>query len=231
MSLLGRVSKMMGNINEAGLAAASVVGKVANKILSKSPGLIEKGAGAANKGIELGKAAVGKIRDGSLLKATTKGVGKVSRNVLSDDSSYKVLKIGNKETNIAFSKKPLFMDDLNRRGKQAVDNMAAIFDTISKDDVVVNGTKVRNPLQLIRKDENSLIGYKATKKGVLLAGTGAMIMGTPGAAKQFVEDRKGLNPDGQVTTSAPSVPAYAQNAGATGDLVFALNNLRHGGMM
>ena len=37
--------------------------------------------------------------------------------------------------------------------------------------------------------------------------------------------------DTQPVTSAPSIPAYANNGGATGDLVFALNNLRHGGMM
>lgn len=35
----------------------------------------------------------------------------------------------------------------------------------------------------------------------------------------------------QSVTSAPRIPAYAQNGGASGDLVFALNNLRNGGMM
>lgn len=37
--------------------------------------------------------------------------------------------------------------------------------------------------------------------------------------------------DSQPVSIAPTTPAYANNGGATGDLVFALNNLRHGGMM
>ena len=58
-----------------------------------------------------------------------------------------------------------------------------------------------------------------------------MVAGVPAAGKQFVDNRRGTNHDQQITTVAPRVPAYAQNGGATGDLVFALNNLRHGGMM
>lgn len=231
MSLLGRVTKLMGNINDVSLEAAGIVGKVANKILKRAPDLVEGGAGVANKGIEIGKTAIKKIKDGSAKRAATEGIGKASRTFLSDDSSYEILKLKNKETNIGLSKKPLIMDELNRRGKQFVNNGAVIFDTISRDYNVVDGHKVKNPLQLIRKDEESLVGYKATKRGVLLAATGMTIMGTPDAAKQFIDDRKGINPDGQVSTSAPRVPAYAQNGGATGDLVFALNNLRHGGMM
>lgn len=231
MSLLGRVTKLMGNINDVSLETAGIVGKAANKILKRAPGLVEGGAGIANKGVEIGKTAIKKIKDGSAKRAATEGIGKVSRTFLSDDSSYEILKLRNKETNIGLSKNPLILDDLSRRGKQFVNNGAVVFDTISRDYNVVDGYKVKNSLQLIRKDEESLIGYKATKKGVLLAATGMTIMGTPDAAKQFIDDRKGINPDRQVITSTPRVPAYAQNGGATGDLVFALNNLRHGGMM
>lgn len=225
MSLLGRVSKLMGNINDVSIGIAAKVGKVTNKILKHAPGVIEGGAGAADKGIHMGKDFIGKIKDGSVKRAVKRGIGKTSTTILSDDSSYNIVgKVG-------ISRKPLFLDDLSRRGKQFVNNGAAVFDTISRDYNIVDGHKVKNPLQLIRKDEESLVGYKATKKGVLLAGAGMAILGTPDAAKQFIEDRKGINPDGQVTTSAPRVPAYAQDGGATGDLVFALNNLRHGGMM
>lgn len=227
MSLLGRVSKLMGNINDVSIGIAAKVGKVTNRILRHAPGVIEGGAGAANKGIHMGKEFIGKVKDGSVKRAVKKGIGKTSTTILSDESSYEM--VG--KSRIGVSRKPLFLDDLNRRGKQFVNNGAAVFDTISREYNVVDGHKVKNPLQLIRKDEESLVGYKATKKGVLLAGAGMAILGTPDAAKQFIEDRKGINPDGQVTTSAPRVPVYAQDGGATGDLVFALNNLRHGGMM
>lgn len=65
----------------------------------------------------------------------------------------------------------------------------------------------------------------------MVIGAGAVIAGTPAAAKSYAQNRQGQNYDNQAVTSAPRLPAYQQNAGATGDLVFALNNLRHGGMM
>ena len=104
-----------------------------------------------------------------------------------------------------------------------------------KDKVNVPFTKgnkqMKNLGQLIKKDSDSLIGYKATKRGALVAGGIMMASGVPGAGEQFIKNRQGTNFDQQATTSAPRVPAYANNGGATGDLVFALNNLRHGGMM
>ena len=75
------------------------------------------------------------------------------------------------------------------------------------------------------------MGLKATKFGVGLAATAQLAAGTPQAVKQWNDNRMGTNFDNQPTTSAPRVPSYANNGGATGDLVFALNNLRHGGMM
>lgn len=127
MSLLGRVSKLMGNINSTSMEAAGVVGKIANKVLKKVPDVIEGGAGIADKSINAGKKFVGKVKDGSVKKAVTEGIGKVSRDYLSDDSSYRYIKgITGKEKNIGISKKSLIMDDLNRRGKQFVNNGAAI---------------------------------------------------------------------------------------------------------
>ena len=74
-------------------------------------------------------------------------------------------------------------------------------------------------------------GMKATGLGVAAAATFQVGAGTPEAVKSWNQNRQGTNYDRQPVTSAPKVPAYAQNGGATGDLVFALNNLRHGGMM
>lgn len=225
MGLLGKINKILSDVNTIGVGkVAPAIGKVLNKGLKKAPGVVESGAGALNKTIEKGRGFVGAIKDGRAGKAVEEGLRKTVRNTLTDESSYHM--VGGP---YAVSNKFLLADDLNRRAKQVGDTMAFAFDTASKDKIFNN--RVKNPLQLIRKDENSLVGYKATKRGALLASGVMFAAGTPDAVKSYVDNRKGYNTDQQATTSAPRVPAYAQDAGATGDLVFALNNLRHGGMI
>lgn len=90
---------------------------------------------------------------------------------------------------------------------------------------------------LLKRSDESLLGVKATKKGVALAIPIALVAGTPAATKEFLNQRKGTN-DGQLYTNAPINTygkalgnSYANNAGATGDLVFALHNQRHTGII
>lgn len=128
----------------------------------------------------------------------------------------------------------MILDELNSRVKSVGDKGAAIFDAISKDTRKIpfaNGKEMPNWSQLIKRSDDSALGWRVNKRGMLVASAGAMVAGAPSAGKQFVDNRRGTNYDQQVTSVAPRVPAYAQNGGATGDLVFALNNLRHGGMM
>ena len=89
----------------------------------------------------------------------------------------------------------------------------------------------------------SLIGRSFNKKGVALVAGGMMAMQGARDTKQYIEDRQGRN-DGQLYRPTPqmSTPymlseqmaysqhgrSFADNAGATGDLVFALNNMRNG---
>lgn len=89
----------------------------------------------------------------------------------------------------------------------------------------------------------SLIGRSFNKRGLALATTGALVIGTGQGASQYLQDRQGSN-DGQLytPTARMSTPyqlseqmaysqhgrSFADNAGATGDLVFALNNMRNG---
>ena len=97
----------------------------------------------------------------------------------------------------------------------------------------------------------SLIGRSFNKKGVALDWEdicnqfygGMMVMQGARDTKQYIEDRQGRN-DGQLYRPTPqmSTPymlseqmaysqhgrSFADNAGATGDLVFALNNMRNG---
>lgn len=109
----------------------------------------------------------------------------------------------------------MFADDINRRIKTSLNTLTA----------------VSKPLITTGGDNLLPFGMKATGLGVAAAATFQVGAGTPEAVKSWNQNRQGTNYDRQPVTSAPKVPAYAQNGGATGDLVFALNNLRHGGMM
>lgn len=99
-------------------------------------------------------------------------------------------------------------------------------------------TKLAKKTALLKRDESSiLLGVKATGLGTALAFPAALAAGTPKAANAFVDMYKGSN-DGQLYTNAPINTygkalgnSYADNAGATGDLVFALHNQRHSGIV
>ena len=91
--------------------------------------------------------------------------------------------------------------------------------------------------------DRSIFGRKFNKKGLALVAVGATAMQGGREVKQYVDERQGSN-DGRLygTTPQMSTPyqlseqmaysshgrSFADNAGATGDLVFALNNMRHG---
>ena len=91
--------------------------------------------------------------------------------------------------------------------------------------------------------DRSILGRKFNKKGTALIMGGALAMSTGSEAKQYINARAGQN-DGRLygTTPTMSTPymlseqmaysqhgrSFADNAGATGDLVFALNNMRNG---
>lgn len=91
--------------------------------------------------------------------------------------------------------------------------------------------------------DKSLIKRSFNKKGLALVAVGATAVQGGKATAQYVQDRQGQN-DGQLykPTTQMSTPymlseqmaysshgrSFADNAGATGDLVFALNNMRNG---
>lgn len=97
-------------------------------------------------------------------------------------------------------------------------------------DFATNGVGEHHIGQLLKRSNNSLLGYKTTKLGTGLAFAGAMVAGTPSAAREFNEARQGQFAGtyqmGTVPGLVPQGHAYANNAGATGDLVLALNNNR-----
>lgn len=129
-----------------------------------------------------------------------------------------------KTTYVATGKSFGLMDAVTDRAKMYVDGAVHI----AKGDSYLTG---KQPLLKTGADNFMPFGLKATGLGTTLAVGGSLVSGVPDAAKQWNNSKKGTNQDSQVTSVAPRTPAYSNNGGATGDLVFALNNLRHGGMM
>lgn len=93
-----------------------------------------------------------------------------------------------------------------------------------------NGIGEHHIGQLLRRSNDSLIGYKTTGLGTAVAMTGAFAMGVPSAVEEYNTSRQGQFAGtyqmGAIPGLVPQGHAYANNAGATGDLVFALNNNR-----
>ena len=227
----GKVTETVSDLTLGVLHSRPVQGvlKGTFKGIAKS---VDPAAGVAEKAWKAGEKVVGAATNKETYKrigkAVESGAGKAVKNTLTDPDSYKQigrvpeLKIGNLKLNknvsgapILASNKVLLADDINRRIKTSLNTLTA----------------VSKPLITTGGDNLLPFGMKATGLGVAAAVTFQVGAGTPEAVKSWNQNRQGTNYDRQPVTSAPKVPAYAQNGGATGDLVFALNNLRHGGMM
>ena len=247
--IVGKVANTMHHL-VLGVAQSKPVEKVVSTGAKALGFGIDKGAGLANTAIEGAQKAVEKAARKETYEqighAVNKHAGKVTRNVLTDDSAYKqVGKIGGAPIGVA--NKNLIADDMRRRVDNTLNTIAGAATYKSKlgnnlADALDSEIPVLNmPSKMIRGMSNGLVttggdnllpmGIKATGFGAVVAAAVQTGRGTPDAVKKWNEGRQGTNMDSRPVTSAPQLPAYAQNGGATGDLVFALNNLRHGGMM
>lgn len=225
---IGKVTNTAKNI-ALGIAHSGPVEKGVRTVTKAAANAVEPGAGLIDKTIKGTQKAVKKATDANTYKkigsAIEEGTGKVIKNVITDSatregSPYK--QIG--KTHMVAANRSLFGDEMHRRVQTGLDTVAHI----ARGDSLLTGKQA-----LVQSGGDNLLpmGLKATKFGVGLAATAQLAAGTPQAVKQWNDNRMGTNFDNQPTTSAPRVPSYANNGGATGDLVFALNNLRHGGMM
>lgn len=79
----------------------------------------------------------------------------------------------------------------------------------------------------LKESNDSLLGVKVNALGGAVLTAGAVALGTRNAAKEYNKQMQGQQSQGTVS-SAPRMPSYANNGGATGDLVFALNKNRRG---
>lgn len=244
--MIGYVGKFVKRTGDAivGLADSSLVRGASRLGTGALKVGVEGAAGIANKAIGVAKNVAPKLKniDGKKIssdigKATNKTlvgldgdyknmgkafnesvVGKatnniVGKNVMSDNSTL-MLGPRNKRTRHVVSNNTFGLADaLGDRAKTYIDGAAGMISP------------------LIKASDDSLLGIKAKKRGVALFVGASLASGVPEAVKDANRNRQGYNYDSSPKSLAPSTPAYANNGGATGDLVFALNNLRHGGMM
>lgn len=88
-------------------------------------------------------------------------------------------------------------------------------------------SKFVRPASAIDKHVNELMPYKLTKLGTAaLIGTG-LVSSFKEGFDDFNRNRMGQM-DNRIYRATPTIPSYANNGGATGDLVFALNKNRRG---
>lgn len=98
-------------------------------------------------------------------------------------------------------------------------------------------TKAFRKISPLKNTEDNLIGMKFSNLGKGLLFVGALGIGTGEAVQDFTKERVGTN-NGQSYNNAPLFNgqtfktmgnSYSDNAGATGDLGFALHDQRHTG--
>lgn len=77
------------------------------------------------------------------------------------------------------------------------------------------------------KNPNNLLGKKLSGLGATAVVGSALIGGAREAFNEFNTSHMGQR-DGMITRATPRTPSYMDNAGATGDLVFAMNRNRRG---
>lgn len=90
--------------------------------------------------------------------------------------------------------------------------------------------EVYKPRKIFKNKPGKMVtksGFKLGWLGWMTLGAGAVMGGTRQAAQTADSIRMGQR-DPYITRATPRVPSYANNAGATGDLVFALNANRRG---
>ena len=223
---LGFIGKQIGKvINKSGGAEASALGAI-----GKAGAFVGKGIKTGfQKGADIAAKVIGKtedVADGRTIFDMGKDIGKAAGKKIGKAGSY-VAAEGGAQLNYA----NFFAQQMT--GKAPLSS--AMFGT---NHPVTKFMKATAPL---KPSEKSLLGYQLSGVGKGLVIGGALMMGAKDAAVEFNNSRVGSN-DGTVYNNLlqPKVQAngqgntwqsmqhnYLNNAGATGDLGFALHDIHH----
>lgn len=88
---------------------------------------------------------------------------------------------------------------------------------------------------LIKNSDKNLFGFKATGLGVGMLAVGGAVVGAKDAAEERIARQRGMaagvGGNAPINTYAYQGHSYADNAGATGDLVLSMHNQRKSGIL
>lgn len=218
MALAHRLGKIFENVAYTAMEVGKVGGKATGKIAKAG----FKGATHIGNKVMDGVEAAAKVDKRAMVRKMNRNVKEFGANTvdnaLTNDASY--MRIGKAG---GISNKLNLLDEVathTRAAGNAAYNIGAGFK--------IPFTNGKRTPALFKASDDSLIGLRATGFGKTAMIGGAMIAGTPRGVQTAFEDRRGFADQQSVGHSPGYAPAYTQNAGATGDLVFALNDLRRG---
>ena len=222
------LDRIITNVVRAGrfaLDGAPRVRSVADPVLKKAASVIGKGGTAGIKGIAgkigsfLGKIAEEK-ETGNFKKSVIKNAGRVGR-------------VGG---HLARELEDVAVGIDNIIGTATNGYEAKRFNNVRNKMFKTDKYTGRRIGQLLKdSDESIIFGKKATKLGTtLIVGAGAVI-GTKDAIEDRVRKQQGrytgTSGNAPVNTYAYQGASYADNAGATGDLVLSMHRQRHSGIL
>lgn len=200
-------------------------------LIAKSAGVIAKGVEVAGKGVALGAAKVtDKIVDGSAKRGihTLKEAGKKGLEGIG--------KIGIK-AGLHAGEEVKFQTDALSFMKKTLTGETPISGSMLGYSHPV--TKALSKTALLKSNQDNLVGMKFTGLGGTFLLAGALGIGSAEAVDDYSKGRVGYN-DGNIRSHAPAMnsqtfssmgQSYNDNAGATGDLGFALHNQRNTGYL
>lgn len=216
MNLFGRVVKTIG---EVGATASKHAPGVTEKLIRPAGSLVGKTIGGIGKGSV--KALGGAVK--GVNRAIESGAGKRAGKAAANTIGTAAAEMRNVGSGINKAAKVL-------EGKELPKVNKVLHDVTGKN---FNGKKWG---AMVKKSDDAVIfGHKATALGSSVIVAGGLAAGAVGAVKEFNDSRVGRNTGS--TTNAPTNTyatmgnSYANNAGATGDLVLALNDQRKTGIL
>ena len=222
------LDRIITNVVKAGRFAldnAPRVKSVADPVLKKASSIIGKGGTAGIKGI------AGKI--GSFLGkiAEEKETGNFKKSVIKNAD-----RVGRVGGHLARDLEDVAVGIDNIIGGLTNGVETKRFNNARNKILKTNKYTGRRIGQLLKdSDESIILGKKATKLGTtLIVGAGAVV-----GAKDAVQDRirkqqgryTGTSGNAPTNTYAYQGASYADNAGATGDLVLSMHRQRHSGIL
>lgn len=235
MAIQGNIQRFFGSVKELVTPIAKSVGSSAGKVGKAG----FKGAvGLGNKTLD-GIEAIGKVDKKALVSNIKSNTGKATDYILgsggpSQKQTVRKTRMGQAldNSNVSVSGKLNLLDEVGVHTRGISEAMYSLGKG-SQFDIKLGANKsVKLNTGLFKASDTSLIGIKATGLGTAGLMAASTLSGVGDAGKKFNQDRQGYR-DGQAQGHAPQqyTSAYQNNGGATGDLVFALNNLRHGGQI